>query len=261
MLHPLGKIKTTWDLVLTMFVFWSWIFIPFDIAFNIEDWGILNSQVINIQWFSSGYISLTVVDYLIDILFMIDIFVNFRTVLINSRTGEEWHDIETIACTYILKGRFAIDFIAWIPFELISLLFKTNKMYAKLFKLLKLSRLLRISKIIAYLRTKRSIKHSLGILKTTLFWLLWIHWIVWLWYTTISINKTWLPPKDTSTHETVIYSASYFSRYLVIYEYAAQITNAVDFLPTNKVEVLCCIAIYFLGRVILGVIIVKLKIN
>ena len=130
-------------------------------------------------------------------------------------------------------------------------------MYAKLFKLLKLSRLLRIERIIAYMRARELIKSGLQTLTTVIFLLLWIHWIVWLWYGTISIHKTWMPPKDSNTNETIVYSANIASRYLLIYEYAAQITNAVDFLPSNQIELICWIVIWFIGRVLLGIIIVN----
>ena len=42
---------------------------------------------------------------LIDILFMVDVIINFRTTYMNPKTGEEVFDLKMIAKHY-LKGRF-----------------------------------------------------------------------------------------------------------------------------------------------------------
>lgn len=83
---------------------WNCCFIPFDIAFDplIAD--------------NAGMI---VLDYLIDILFVIDIVINFRTTYINSK-GEEVYDPKEIRNKYMLGGRFWIDILSVIPFEEMS---------------------------------------------------------------------------------------------------------------------------------------------
>ena len=54
-------------------------------------------------------------NYLIDILFFIDIILNFRTTYQNSQTGEEVIQIKDIQLKY-LKGMFIIDVLATVPF-------------------------------------------------------------------------------------------------------------------------------------------------
>lgn len=52
----------------------------------------------------------------IDIIFALDIIINFRTTIKNSLTDDEVFDANTIAVTYI-KNRFFIDLLATIPFD------------------------------------------------------------------------------------------------------------------------------------------------
>ena len=64
----------------------------------------------------------------IDVLFLIDIIINFRTTFINSKTGDEISDTTLVAKHYICKneiiyfvgGRFWIDFLATVPFDTIA---------------------------------------------------------------------------------------------------------------------------------------------
>ena len=64
----------------------------------------------------------------IDVLFLIDIIINFRTTFINSTTGDEIADTTLVAKHYISKhaiidlvgGRFWIDFLATVPFDTIA---------------------------------------------------------------------------------------------------------------------------------------------
>lgn len=53
-----------------------------------------------------------------DIVYMLDIFVNFRTTIKNSLTNDEITHPKVIALLY-LKGRFFIDLLASIPFDII----------------------------------------------------------------------------------------------------------------------------------------------
>jgi hypothetical protein len=58
-------------------------------------------------------------NYIIDAIYVIDIFFNFRTTISDFITGDEVTDSTIIATQYI-KGRFFLDLVAAIPFELIS---------------------------------------------------------------------------------------------------------------------------------------------
>jgi len=53
------------------------------------------------------------------VVFILDILFNFRTTISDFITGEEVTDSKKIAVNYI-KGRFLLDLLAAIPFEMIS---------------------------------------------------------------------------------------------------------------------------------------------
>ena len=64
----------------------------------------------------------TVFDWCVDIIFLLDILVNFRTSYLNTKTGDEITNWWQIASNY-LKTRFIIDLLATIPFDTIGNLF------------------------------------------------------------------------------------------------------------------------------------------
>lgn len=57
-----------------------------------------------------------VINYFIDFSFLLDIFINFRTIILDAQ-GEEVVDPKVIAIEYI-KGNFVLDVLATIPFEI-----------------------------------------------------------------------------------------------------------------------------------------------
>jgi hypothetical protein len=59
-----------------------------------------------------------IINSIIDFVFLMDIFVNFRTSYINPRTGDEVFEPKKIAKNYV-KGRFWIDSLATVPFDLL----------------------------------------------------------------------------------------------------------------------------------------------
>lgn len=62
---------------------------------------------------------------IIDFLFVSDLIINFRTTFINQKTGEEIYNTKKIRMHYI-KGRFWIDFLATVPFDVIAEAIFTN---------------------------------------------------------------------------------------------------------------------------------------
>ena len=202
---------------------------------------------------SNGLIVLTIFETLMDLLFIVDLLINFRTVYINERTGEIIDTPTTVAYLYIFKGRFVADLVASIPFQFLSLVLDST--YLKAIKLLKLSRLLRISRLIALLKTSKTIKSSLKVFTTVSFLLLWIHWVNWLWYMTVDVDQTWLPAKSIDSGVTNLYTAGIMSEYLMIFYYAAQVIIGSDLIPSNEIEILWGIFIWVIGPVLMGIII------
>ena len=94
---------------------------------------------------NSSNLTLDVMNGIIDVFFMLDILVNFRTSYIKESTNEEIFDLKKIAIQY-MKGRFWIDLLASVPVDFVTLVINSgsgDSFIFRLFGLLKLIRLLR----------------------------------------------------------------------------------------------------------------------
>ena len=100
-IYPENKQKSAWDLFMTLILILTCIMTPLSIAFNDLD----NKKSNNGVYF----------DYVIDILFLIDILVIFNTAYYNE-DSEIIDNRKEIASDY-LKGWFIIDLLAIIPFD------------------------------------------------------------------------------------------------------------------------------------------------
>ncbi|XP_074841474.1 voltage-gated inwardly rectifying potassium channel KCNH2 isoform X5 [Carettochelys insculpta] len=104
--------KAVWDWLILLLVIYTAVFTPYSAAF------LLNEQE-EASRRACGYSCspLTVVDLLVDIMFLIDILINFRTTYVNSNEEVVSHPAR-IAVHYF-KGWFLIDMVAAIPFDLL----------------------------------------------------------------------------------------------------------------------------------------------
>ncbi|TFJ95327.1 Potassium voltage-gated channel subfamily H member 6 [Platysternon megacephalum] len=104
--------KAVWDWLILLLVIYTAVFTPYSAAF------LLNEQEQDLR-LTCGYSCspLTVVDLLVDIMFLIDIVINFRTTYVNSNEEVVSHP-GRIAIHYF-KGWFLIDMVAAIPFDLL----------------------------------------------------------------------------------------------------------------------------------------------
>lgn len=142
---------------------WNSIQIPYSIAFTPNDDKSTFDIILNLA---------------VDLFFMTDIVLNFRTSFIIEETGEEVFDNKRIALQY-LKGRFWIDILSSIPTDLLLIMFSEVNGQAKTaltaVKLLKLIRLARLSKVITYLNFKSNVKISLRLMKLIFILILYLH--------------------------------------------------------------------------------------
>jgi hypothetical protein len=104
-------------------------------------------------------------DKIIDWIFYLDIFINFRTQFIDPKNDEFVSDSKQIALNY-LKGRLIIDILASLPFELIASIFegKMERSTSNLLSLLKLTRLLRLGRMISYFQVNQNFKFGMKML-------------------------------------------------------------------------------------------------
>ena len=155
--------KIKWELFILFLAVWNLFYVPYNFAFS-SDLG--NSTATD------------VLNFIVDIIFMVDVAINFRTTIINEKTGEEIFDGKRIAIKY-LKGKFFIDLLASIPFDFLSVLIgaemSNNTFTFQLFGLLKLIRIVRLTKLITYLNLKDDVKMSLKLGKLIFFLIMYIH--------------------------------------------------------------------------------------
>ena len=116
---------------------------------------IYNSFLIPLQFaipasFDNAFI--IILDKLIDSIFILDIFTNFRTIYIDPKSETVIADAKKIGWNY-LKGRFIIDLLASVPFDFIAKVFTGSQIdstTSNFLSMLKLTRLLRLGRMISY---------------------------------------------------------------------------------------------------------------
>jgi len=130
-----------------------------------------------------------IINHIIDVIFGIDIVINFRTTVPNDISGEVITQPNLIARAY-LKSRFILDLLATIPFDIIFVKVLGTKISGNLslLSLLKLFRVLRLFKIISYMNASESIKYSLKIFKMIFFLIMYIHCQACAWFYFTSID-------------------------------------------------------------------------
>ena len=99
-----------------------------------------------------------IINSIIDIIFGIDIYVQFKTTFYDPLSGDEIFDKKIIFWTY-MKGRFIVDFLATVPFDnLTYAITRKESSFLPLFSLLKLIRVTRLGRIIERMNVREHIK-------------------------------------------------------------------------------------------------------
>jgi hypothetical protein len=92
-----------WDILIIFLSIYNSITITLQIAFDPPE--------LRAPW-------VMVIDSFIDLIFLFDIVVTFRTTQLDAKTGQEITDQHVIAKNY-MKGRFLLDLVSSLPFEAI----------------------------------------------------------------------------------------------------------------------------------------------
>jgi len=170
--------RLKWDIFIVVLALYNCVILPLFLAFqpeNLRDW--------KFQSFSG----------LVDLVFVFDIVLNFRTTYIDSHTGDEIWDPKAIAKAYLL-GKFFIDALAVFPFELLGLFIEAQDTHFTIFGALKLVRILRLGKVVMLLRARESIKLTIKFLQLMLFLILYTHLIACTWFFIVKADSEWVPP-------------------------------------------------------------------
>lgn len=195
-----GRSKINWDIFIMVLAVINCFQIPYQVAFTEND----NSNV-----------AIDILNYFIDVFFVLDVFINFRTSFINEYTGLEITNPKLSAYNYV-KTRFVIDLIASIPFDYFSYFIPNandNSLVLKLFSLLKLVRILRLGRLVAHLDIKNELKTSIKLVKLIFFVCMFIHLLACVWFWIVKQDDKWIPPLDYLYLQTDLYEGSGFYQY------------------------------------------------
>lgn len=175
--------KAVWDWIILLLVIYTAIFTPYSAAFLLNEVEELRRRV-------CGYTCnpLNVVDLVVDVMFIIDILINFRTTYVN-------HNDEVVShpgriAQHYFKGWFLIDIVAAIPFDL--LIFQSGSeepQTTTLIGLLKTARLLRLVRVARKLDRYSEYGAAVLFLLMCTFALI-AHWLACIWYAIGNVERT-----------------------------------------------------------------------
>ncbi|KAJ3608460.1 hypothetical protein NHX12_025507 [Muraenolepis orangiensis] len=162
--------KAFWDWIILLLVLYTAVFTPYSAAFLLDEH----------RDRACGYTCdpLNMVDILVDILFIVDIVINFRTSYV-SQSDEVVTEPGRVAKHYI-TGWFPIDLFAAIPFDLLVFRSGSDEM-ATLIGLLKTARLLRLVRVARKLDRYSEYGAAVLFLLMCTFVLI-AHWLACIWY-------------------------------------------------------------------------------
>ena len=139
---------------------------------------------------------IALLDSFVDLIFLIDVIITFRTTYLDTAIGEEVTETHKIAITY-LKGSFAIDFISSVPLEAFVPASQTSvRSFLTLFGLLKLLRIKRLSEAVTSSNLPKGTKVQLKILMIGAYLLIVMHVLACVWFAIVINSQRWVQNMD-----------------------------------------------------------------
>ncbi|XP_051809624.1 potassium voltage-gated channel subfamily H member 2-like [Acanthochromis polyacanthus] len=172
--------KAVWDWVILLLVIYTAIFTPYSATFLLSD-----QEEAAIQTCGYSCSPLNVVDLIVDIMFIVDIIINFRTTYLNSN-DEVVSQSSRIAVHYF-KGWFLIDLVAAIPFD--QFIYRSGEETTTLIGLLKTARLLRLVRVARKLDRYSEYGAAVLFLLMCTFALI-AHWLACIWYAIGNLERS-----------------------------------------------------------------------
>ncbi|XP_016297630.1 potassium voltage-gated channel subfamily H member 1-like isoform X1 [Sinocyclocheilus anshuiensis] len=164
--------KTTWDWVILILTFYTAIMVPYNVSFK--------TKQNNITWL--------VVDSIVDVIFLVDIVLNFHTTFVGP-AGEVISDPKMIRMNY-MKTWFVIDLLSCLPYDVINAFENVDENWnhravtqgiSSLFSSLKVVRLLRLGRVARKLDHYIEYGAAVLVLLVCVFGLA-AHWLACIWY-------------------------------------------------------------------------------
>lgn len=177
MISPNSSFRSRWDAIQAVFLSYIAFVVPYRIGFD-------NDASPDSFWFWF--------DLFIDIYFVVDVFLNFRTAFFTG-DGEMEYRPKVVANTY-LHGWFTIDVLGCLPFNYVVYVVPDNQLDSTDMRgnrVLRMMRLARLLKILRLVRFKRLLERweeelynvsALKLLKLVVFILVIGHWLSCAWY-------------------------------------------------------------------------------
>ncbi|XP_063610926.1 potassium voltage-gated channel subfamily H member 6-like [Penaeus indicus] len=205
--------KAVWDWIILLLVIYTAIFTPYVAAF------LLNEQEERRKNHQNQYDNpIVIIDLIVDIMFMVDIVINFRTTYVNHNDEVVSHPGK-IALHY-LRGWFLIDVVAAIPFDLLLVNPDVSDVVegereqeaddektTTLIGLLKTARLLRLVRVARKIDRYSEYGAAVLLLLMATFALI-AHWLACIWYAIGNAERPgllhkigWLDHLANATHQ------------------------------------------------------------
>ncbi|XP_068176821.1 potassium voltage-gated channel subfamily H member 1-like isoform X2 [Antennarius striatus] len=155
--------KTTWDWVILILTFYTAIMVPYNVSFK--------TRQNNVSWL--------VVDSIVDVIFLVDIVLNFHTTFVGAG-GEVISDPRLIRVNYV-RTWFVIDLLSCLPYDVINAFENVDEGISSLFSSLKVVRLLRLGRVARKLDHYIEYGAAVLVLLVCVFGLA-AHWLACIWF-------------------------------------------------------------------------------
>ncbi|XP_050450076.1 potassium voltage-gated channel subfamily H member 6 isoform X9 [Cataglyphis hispanica] len=251
--------KAVWDWIILLLVMYTAIFTPYVAAFVLSDTE-YNSRK-NKKYSDDPIV---IIDLIVDVTFIVDILINFRTTFVNSNDEVVSHPGK-IAVHY-LKGWFIIDLVAAIPFDLLLVGSDTDELgldkdeTTTLIGLLKTARLLRLVRVARKIDRYSEYGAAVLLLLMATFALI-AHWMACIWYAignaerpTLKSKVGWLDILANDTHQFYFHNntggPSIKSRYITALYFTFSSLTSVGFgnvAPNTDAEKIFTIVVMLIG--------------
>ena len=257
-LHPNRWFCSSWTMLMALLVVYCAVTVPLEVAFE--------GTSLKIALGSGGWQTWEICNVLIDVLFMVDLIVSFRTgYILEGRLVKEERDV----ALHYLRGSFATDLLGSLPIALIAFAtagdleaeWRINRL-VRIFKLHRLFRLVRLSSslkpVVVLLNMNPSLLRVMN-LAVVLIWL--SHCIGCMWWLIADLELTllddvprnsWHPPDD------VYPSGSLGQQWARAFYWGAGVITTMatyDIEPITSLEVIFTAMCMFVGTIVTALII------
>ncbi|XP_044591047.1 potassium voltage-gated channel subfamily H member 7 isoform X8 [Cotesia glomerata] len=251
--------KAVWDWIILLLVMYTAIFTPYVAAFLLSEPD-YNSR--KAKKYSDDPI--VIIDLIVDVTFVIDILINFRTTFVN--TNDEVVSGPWKIAVHYLRGWFIIDLVAAIPFDLLLYGYNTDELgldkdeTTTLMGLLKTARLLRLVRVARKIDRYSEYGAAVLLLLMATFALI-AHWMACIWYAIGNAERPllkskvgWLDILANDTHQFYYHNntggPSIKSRYITALYFTFSSLTSVGFgnvAPNTDTEKIFTIVVMLIG--------------